>query len=91
MDRPHATPQDLHITVEHVIAENDLIAVHWTARSACLGHMLDISRMGSPETVRGMTLSRLARNKIVESWTSWDTAVVLRHPGVTIPESRETV
>jgi predicted SnoaL-like aldol condensation-catalyzing enzyme len=74
---------DLHITVEHMIAEKNLIAVHWTAYRARPGHLTGVAKAGNQETVTGMTLSRVAGGRIVESWTSWDTASVLSRLRVT--------
>jgi hypothetical protein len=79
---------DLHITVEHVIAEQDLLVVHWTARRAHPSQFTGIATAGSQETITGMTLARLAGGKILESWTNWDTAGVLSRLGVTAPDGQ---
>jgi predicted SnoaL-like aldol condensation-catalyzing enzyme len=80
---------DLHIIIDHVIAEKDLIAVHWTARRAHPDHLTGSASKGSHETSTGITLCRLASGKIVESWTSWDTASALGRLGVTPPNGRD--
>ena len=72
----------LHIVVQHVIAERDLVVLRWTAHSTRLGELSGIAPSERPSAVTGMTLCRLAGGKIVESWTSWNTAG-LRRLGVT--------
>jgi hypothetical protein len=79
----------LHITVEHVIADQDLVVLRWTAHSTGLGELSGIAPGERPSAVTGMTLCRLAGGKIVESWTSWDTAGVLSRLGVTAPEAQD--
>jgi len=80
---------DLHITVEHLIADKDLVVLHWAARGTAPGQLTGIGQTGSQDAVMGMTLSRLAGGKIVESWTSWDTAGVLSRLGVTAPAGQD--
>jgi predicted ester cyclase len=52
----------LHVTVEDVIAEGDKVAYRWTWRE---------TREGKKRTLDGMTIQRIADNKIVEGvfWT----------------------
>ena len=77
---------DLHISVEDLIAEKDLIVLRWTARSQPPGELRRVGRTARPLAVTGSMLCRLAGGKIVESWTHWDTASVLHHVSVIAPE-----
>jgi len=67
----------LHITIEHVIAEKDLTAVHWTAHREGSAHLTGLGGTEGRGTVTGMTFFRVAGSRIVESWTNWDTAGML--------------
>ena len=78
----------LHITVEHVIAENDLVVLRWTAHSRGRGELIGFAPGERPLAVTGMTLCRLAGGKIMESWTCWDTAGVPSRLGVTAPDGQ---
>ena len=70
---------DLHSTVEHLIAENDLVVVHCSARNMHPDEVTGSTRAERPAGVTGMTLCRLAGGKIVESW---EAAGVLSRLGV---------
>jgi hypothetical protein len=80
---------DLHITVEHLIADKNLVVLHWAARSTPLGELSGVVPSERPLAVTGMTLCRLAGGKIVESWTSWDTAGVQNRLGVPAPDGQD--
>jgi predicted SnoaL-like aldol condensation-catalyzing enzyme len=79
---------DLHITVEHLIAEHDLVLVHWSACNTRPDALTDVASTRRLGGVTGMTLGRLAGGKIVESWTSWDTAGMPSNSDVTVREGR---
>ena len=71
----------LHVSVEEVSTVNDIVVLRWTARA-------DSDRLGRdgvasrPASLTGITRSRFADGKIVESWTEWDRLGVLRELGI---------
>jgi hypothetical protein len=67
----HLAFPDLHITIEELRTDHDLVVLCWTA---CGGSTME-SESGVPPTnqqlLTGTTRSRLAAGKIIESWTEW--------------------
>lgn len=72
----------LHITVEALVAEGEMVELHWTARRGPPAARAALARTSPRETLRGTTRSRLADGQIGESWTSWDRAAVLHDLGL---------
>jgi predicted ester cyclase len=69
------------ITVKEQIAEGDLVATRWQGRGRHTGEIMGIAPSGKDVVVSGLTLSRLANEKIVEEWTNWDTLGMLQQIG----------
>src|SRR6185436_8635234 len=61
----------LHVSVEEISTVEDTVVVRWTARTTA-----DRLRSGAgafkTKSLTGITRSRIAAGKIVESWTEWD-------------------
>ena len=71
----------LHVKVEEVSTVEDTFLLRWTASNS--SDRLDASNLASePRSLTGITRSRIAAGKIVESWTEWDRIGVLRELGV---------
>lgn len=60
---------DLDITVEKQVAEQDLVAVHWTARGTNTGTGNGIPATGRAVEMTGTTLFRMDDGRIAEEWT----------------------
>lgn len=69
---------DLHIVLEDMVAEGDLVVEHWTANATHLGTLMGIPPTGRPVTFAGIILYRFADGKIVEMWWAWDTMGMMR-------------
>lgn len=65
---------DLQHTVEGMIAEGDQVAVHFSAQGTHSGQWLDFAPTGKPIQYTGVTLARIAGDKIIEHHTWWDKA-----------------
>ena len=65
---------DLQHTVEDMIAEKDRVAVRFTARGTHTGQWQHFAATGSPIEYSGVTLARIAGDKIIEHETWWDKA-----------------
>lgn len=63
-----AACSDLRMTIEHQIAEGDLVATHYTARGTHDGEFLGVPATGQAVTVTGLCLSRYRDGRIVEEW-----------------------
>lgn len=65
---------DLQHTVEDMIAEDDRVAVRFTARGTHKGQWLHFAATGKSIQYTGVTLARIAEDKIIEHHTWWDNA-----------------
>lgn len=73
---------DLNITVEKQVAEQDLVAVHWTARGTNTGAGNGIPATGRAVEITGTTLFRLDEGKIAEEWTCANSLGLMRQLGL---------
>ena len=67
----------LHVSVEEISTVEDTVVLRWTARTAP-----GRSDGSQAKSLSGITRSRVAGGKIVESWTEWDRIGVLHELGV---------
>jgi steroid delta-isomerase-like uncharacterized protein len=74
------------ITVDHQIAEGDIVATRWTARGTNTSDLLGIPATGKQVTIEGISYSRITEDKLRESWIIWDTLSMLQQLGV-VPET----
>src|SRR5215211_1903763 len=68
---------DLQHKVEEMIAEGDQVAVRFSAQGTHSSQWLDFAPTGRPIQYTGVTLARIAGNKIVEHHTWWDKAALI--------------
>ena len=68
---------DLRHTVEAMIAEGDQVAVRFSARGTQLGQWLGFAPTGRAIHYTGVTLARIAGDKIIEHHTWWDKAALI--------------
>lgn len=68
---------DLHHTVEEIIAEEDRVAIRFSAQGTHLGRWKDYPARGNPIHFTGLTLAHIAGGKIAEHHTWWDTYEVI--------------
>jgi steroid delta-isomerase-like uncharacterized protein len=77
---------DLNVTVEDMIAEGDKVVTRVTLRGT---HQGEIEEFGPPTgrqiELKGITISRIVGDKIVEDWDSYDNLSVLQQLGL-VPE-----
>jgi steroid delta-isomerase-like uncharacterized protein len=64
------------------IAENDRIALIWTARGTHLGSLMHIPPTGRKVEIRGTTYLTTCNQKIIKSVNIWDMAGMLRNIGL---------
>jgi predicted ester cyclase len=76
---------DLVMTIDHVVAEGDLVSVRWTARGTNTGEGNGIPATGRRVQVSGMTLFRFEGGAIAEEWTSGDSLGLMRQLGLLPP------
>ena len=59
----HAAWSDTRLTIDHLVAEGDLVAAHITMEATHVGDWAGFAPSGKRLTVRGMSLFRLADGK----------------------------
>jgi steroid delta-isomerase-like uncharacterized protein len=69
---------DVHIVLDDMVAEGDLVMERWTANATHLGTLMGIPPTGKPVNFAGVILYRFAGGKIVEMWWAWDTMGMMR-------------
>ena len=73
---------DIRMTVNQMIAENDLVAVHWTASGTNTRAGMGLPATGKKIKVSGITIFRFKAGKISEEWSAWDMLSVLKQAGL---------
>jgi predicted ester cyclase len=68
----------LRIEVDELIAAEDIVVLRWSARRGSTDRPDGSAIASNQKSLTGITRSRLARGKIIESWTQWDRTGVLR-------------
>jgi predicted ester cyclase len=76
---------DMRIEIPLCVEGRDMVAVHWVAKGTHTGSAPGIpAGKGTPITVSGLTLVRLAGGKIVEGWDDYDFAGLMRQLGAAV-------
>jgi steroid delta-isomerase-like uncharacterized protein len=73
---------DLHIEVEHEVADDDNIAIAYTLTGTHQGEFMGIAPTGNKISVRGMQIARFENGMLVERWGSSDEVGLLSQIGV---------
>ena len=68
---------DLHHTVEGMIAEGDQVAVRFSAQGTHSGPWLRFAPTERSIHYAGVTMARIAGDKIIEHYTLWDKAALI--------------
>jgi predicted ester cyclase len=78
----HAAFPDFRYTIEHEVAERDLVVVRGTYTGTHTGEFFGIAPTGVAITTTGMHLWRIANHQIAEHWCNNDDLGVMRQLGV---------
>lgn len=81
---------DMQMAVKHMVAEGDLVVVHWTAWGTNTQPGMGLPATGKPVNVSGMTLFRFKAGKISEEWNAWSMLSVLKQVGLLCPPKGPT-
>jgi predicted ester cyclase len=71
---------DLQITMDELTAKRDAVLLRWTARTNA--PLVGSASSAVQGTLTGIIVSRCAGGQIMESWTHWDQAGVLKQLGM---------
>jgi predicted ester cyclase len=66
LDEYHAAWRDVRVTLDQLIAEDELVVVHCTMEATQVGEWEGVAPTGKRLKARGMALCRLVDGKIVE-------------------------
>ena len=76
---------DMKMTVNQILAERDLVAVHWTVSGTNTQAAMGFPATGKTMKTSGMTLFRFKGGKISEEWNAWCMLSVMRQLGLYPP------
>jgi steroid delta-isomerase-like uncharacterized protein len=69
--------------VDTIFSVEDRVVVRWTVSATHKGSFQGIAPTNKPVKISGITIYRIADNKICEIWRSWDQLTLLEQLGVT--------
>jgi steroid delta-isomerase-like uncharacterized protein len=73
---------NLHIKVNEIMAERDLVLVYWTASGTNTHEGMGLPATGKSFTEPGMTLFRFKAGKITEEWGVWSMQSIMQQLGL---------
>lgn len=76
---------DLKVTVDLILAEDDLVSVRWTARGTNTGTGNGLPATGKALTGRGITIWRIVDGRITEEWSAFDQLSIMQQLGLIPP------
>jgi steroid delta-isomerase-like uncharacterized protein len=77
---------DMSVRVNQMVAEGDLVAVHWTVTGTNTQAGMGFPATGKKITIAGMTLFRFKGGKISEEWSVFDMLSVMQQAGLFPPK-----
>ena len=75
---------DLNVSVNHMVADEDNVAIAYTLTGTHQGMFQGIAVTGKKFSVRGVQIARFERGKIVERWGSSDELGLMRQLGAVV-------
>jgi predicted ester cyclase len=78
----HGILPDLHVSLEDMVAEGDMVGVRGTMRCTHQGEWLGVAPTGNELTWKGIAMFRLAGGKIVQRWFNSDGLTILQQLGL---------
>jgi steroid delta-isomerase-like uncharacterized protein len=73
---------DMKMTVDHVVAEGDLVMIHLTTTGTNKGEMMGLPATNKVIKVQEMHLARVVNGKFVEHWGVEDQMTMLQQLGI---------
>lgn len=72
---------DLKVKLDRIIAEGDLVSLHWSAVGTNTVAAPPFPGNGKSVSVDGMSFFRFADGKIVEEWSTYDNLTIMKQLG----------
>jgi steroid delta-isomerase-like uncharacterized protein len=77
----HGAFSESRVYINHIVAEADMVAVHWTRTATHSGEALGFSATGRTIAFGGTLFVRVEAGKLAESWNYVDQAGMLQQLG----------
>lgn len=75
---------DLHSTLEHVVAEGDMVATRWVNHATHKGTYMGIAPTDKQVSWTSTSIYRIVDGKVEESWSDMDSLGLLQQLGATL-------
>jgi steroid delta-isomerase-like uncharacterized protein len=72
---------DLKVSVDRIIAEGDMVSLHWSAVGTNTVAVPGFPGEGKRVAIDGMSFFRFADGKIVEEWSTYDNLTIMKQLG----------
>jgi steroid delta-isomerase-like uncharacterized protein len=69
---------DLHITLDSMVAEGDMVAVRWHVDATHKGHHLGFPATGRKAAMTGTSFLKIERGQMMDGWNQMDMAGLFR-------------
>jgi steroid delta-isomerase-like uncharacterized protein len=79
-----ATFPDIKFTIEDLVEEGNKVVILWKAQGTHKAEFLGVPDTGKRVTVTGITVTRLSRGKVAESWANWNALGMMQQLGVDV-------
>jgi steroid delta-isomerase-like uncharacterized protein len=73
---------DLQLKLDRIIAEGDLVSLHWSATGTNPVTAAPFPGTGKKVAIDGMSFFRFADGKIVEEWSTYDNLTIMQQLGL---------
>ena len=78
LGRQWKTFPDLTVADTFMVAQGDIVAVHWTAQGTSKGNFLMLPPTGNPVEYAGSSMYRIEDGRIAEIWEARNTLSIMR-------------
>jgi predicted ester cyclase len=78
----HAILPDLHVTLEEMVAEGDMVGVRGTMRCTHQGEWLSVAPTGNELSWKGIAMFQLVGGKIRQRWFNSDGLAIVQQLGL---------
>ena len=80
---------DLNLEIEEMVSSGDLVTTRWLASGTHRGDLMGLEATNKRSVVTGLNLTRFLDGKVIEEWSEWNEAAMLRQLGA-LPEREST-
>lgn len=78
----HSILPNLHVTIEDMIAEGDMVGVRGTMRCTHQGEWLGVTPTGNELTWKGIAMFRFSNGRLMQRWFNSDGLTIMQQLGL---------